>query len=33
MRGFIPTLPNRTGIAIASTRREGDRARVYETAK
>jgi hypothetical protein len=32
-RGFISTLPKKTGIAITSTRRESDGARVYEAAK
>jgi len=30
VRGFISTLPKKTGIAITSTRRESDKARVYE---
>ena len=33
VRGFISTLPKKTGIAITSTRRESDKARVYEAAK
>ncbi len=33
VRGFISTLPKKTGIAITSTRRENDKARVYEAAK
>ncbi len=33
VRGFISTLPKKTGIAITSTRRESDQARVYEAAK
>jgi|ERR1035437_9536880 hypothetical protein len=33
VRGFISTLPKKTGIEITSTRREGDQARVYEAAK
>ena len=33
VRGFISTLTKKTGIAITSTRRESDRARVYEAAK
>jgi hypothetical protein len=33
VRGFISTLPKKTGIEIASTRRESDKARVYEAAK
>ena len=33
VRGFISTLTKKTGIAITSTRREGDQARVYEAAK
>jgi hypothetical protein len=33
VRGFISTLPKKTGIAITSTRRESDGARVYEAAK
>ena len=33
VRGFISTLPKKTGIQINSTRRESDQARVYEAAK
>ena len=33
VRGFISTLAKKTGIAITSTRRESDQARVYEAAK
>jgi len=33
VRGFISTLPKKTGIEITSTRRESDQARVYEAAK
>jgi hypothetical protein len=33
VRGFISTLTKKTGIAITSTRRESDQARVYEAAK
>jgi hypothetical protein len=33
VRGFISTLAKKTGIAITSTRRESDGARVYEAAK
>jgi Protein of unknown function (DUF3489) len=33
VRGFISTLPKKTGIAITSSRRESDKARVYEAAK
>ena len=33
VRGFISTLPKKTGIQITSTRRESDQARVYEAAK
>ena len=33
VRGFISTLTKKTGIAITSTRRESDKARVYEAAK
>jgi hypothetical protein len=33
VRGFISTLPKKTGIAITSTRRESDQARVHEAAK
>jgi Protein of unknown function (DUF3489) len=33
VRGFISTLPKKTGIAITSTRRESDKARVYEAAR
>ena len=33
VRGFISTLPKKTGIGITSTRRECDQARVYEAAK
>ena len=33
VRGFISTLTKKTGIAITSTRREGDQARVYEAAR
>ena len=33
VRGFISTLPKKTGIEITSTRRESDGARVYEAAK
>ena len=33
IRGFISTLPKKTGIEITSTRRESDQARVYEAAK
>jgi hypothetical protein len=33
VRGFISTLPKKTGIEITSTRRESDKARVYEAAK
>ena len=30
VRGFISTLPKKTGIAITTTRRESDQSRVYE---
>ena len=30
VRGFMSTLPKRTGLVITSTRRESDKARVYE---
>ena len=30
VRGFISTLPKKGGIQITSTRRDGDKARVYE---
>ena len=33
VRGFISTLTKKTGIAITSTRRESDQARVYEAAR
>jgi predicted transcriptional regulator len=33
VRGFISTLPKKTGIVITSTRRESDKTRVYEAAK
>src|ERR1035437_1936201 len=33
VRGFISTLPKKTGIAITSTRRESDKAGVYEAAR
>jgi hypothetical protein len=29
VRGVISTLPKKTGLVITSTRREGDKARVY----
>jgi hypothetical protein len=33
VRGFISTLPKKTGLEITSTRRESDKARVYEVAR
>ena len=30
VRGFVSTLPKKTGLVITSTRRESDKARVYE---
>jgi predicted transcriptional regulator len=33
VRGFISTLPKNSGIEITSTRRESDKARVYDAAK
>ena len=33
VRGFISTLQSKHGVTLTSTRRESDKARVYEAAK